>query len=65
MIKKTTSRIFGFKYQYSQEFLDHLAEIFGIKWTKVEMKSLWLKEISQKPLNKPMGILLYISTTRK
>jgi len=55
-----TSRIFGFKHTYSQEFLDWLAKEYGFKWTKVEFKTIPKDKVTVCPMSKPSGQLNYL-----
>jgi hypothetical protein len=50
----------GFKYKYSQEFLDSLAKAFGIEWTKVESKTIPIESVTVSPLSPPTGHLDYL-----
>lgn len=52
--------MFKFKYKYPQSFLDSLAKVFGIKWTKVTANSIPKEDIVEKPLNPPSNTLYYI-----
>jgi len=55
------SRLFGFKYKYSQEFLDQLAKEFGFEWTLVKPQLIDKDEISISPLPPPSGKLYYMN----
>jgi len=59
------SRIFGFKHQYPQEFLDQLAKDMGFDWTPVKFKTVNAKDIEVRPLGPPSRILAYIDIKYK
>jgi len=50
---KIKSKIFGFTHKYPQSFLDKLAKDLGIKWTKVESKTMKKEDIDVCPLSPP------------
>ena len=51
--------ISGFRHVYSQEFLNQLAKDLGIKWTKVEFRTIPHEDVPVCPMPPPSGILLY------
>lgn len=53
------SRLFGFKYRYSQSFLDKLAKDLGFKWTKVKFRTIKKEDVSVCPMPPPSGNLFY------
>ena len=54
-----TSRIFGFKHHYPQEFLDKLAKECGFKWTKCSMRTIDASLIEIRPMSPPSALLYY------
>lgn len=56
-----TSRIFGFKNKYSDKFIRNLEKWLGVKFTKVEFKTIPKEEIEVKPLSPPSNELYYIN----
>lgn len=55
----------GFKYRYSQSFLDKLAKNLGIKWTKVKFETINKKNVPIVPLSPPNGELYYLEFNYK
>ena len=56
---KIKSKIFGFTHKYPQSFLDKLAKDLGIKWTKVESKTVKKEDVDIRPLSPPSSNIEY------